>query len=203
MKLPDGQNFNRVITYMEWSGNLKSPRDWAKIIYEDCLKMGIKPTRSVVDSSMFNPSSDYGKSIATLFMDEWKTLNGDDSWLLLGRGTKDRIGRKATAHDWLSIAPDGLPYWLITKNCHQLLITLPDLQEDEHNREDVDTDGLDDPYDSVTYYLYGGVKFIGVKAGAINYGQGVAPVRVQFDKKGEQVPVDLAAKFAGQYEKNT
>lgn len=202
MKLPDGQNFHRVITYNEWSGNLKRPKEWAKIIYEDCVIMGIKPRRGIADSSMFNPSSDYGKSISTLFMEEWKDLNGGDSWLMLGKGTKDRIGRKATTHDWLSIAPDGLPYWLITENCHQLLETLPTLQVDEHNFEDVDTDGLDDPYDSVTYYLYGGVKFIGVKAGTINYSQGIAPVKVQFDNKGNQVPFS-AEDFAKMYDKNT
>lgn len=200
MKLPDGQNFHRVITYNEWSGNMKRPKEWAKIIYEDCLKMGIKPQRGIADSSMFNPSSDYGKSISALFMDEWRTLNGDNSWLMLGRGTKDRIGRKATTHDWLSIAPDGLPYWMITENCYQLLTTLPILQVDEHNFEDVDTDGLDDPYDSCTYYLYGGVKFIGVKAGTINYNQGIAPVKVQFNTKGEQIPFS-AEDFAKQYDK--
>lgn len=199
MKLPDGQNFNRVIIYKEWSGNMKQPREWARIIFEDCLKMGIKPTRGIADSSMFNPSSDYGKSISDLFMEEWKVLNGDH-WLRLGKGTKDRIGRKATMHDWLSIAPDGLPYMLITENCHQLLTTLPILQIDEHNPEDVDTEGLDDPYDSVTYYLYGGVKFIGVRAGAINYGQGTPQAKVQFNKEGEQVPLD-ASEFAKQYEK--
>lgn len=201
MKLPDGQNFNRLITYMEWSGNSKRPKEWAKIIYEDCLKMGIKPQRGIADSSMFNPSSDYGKSISSLFMDEWKALNNGDSWLSLGRGTKDRIGRKATTHDWLSTAPDGLPYWLITENCFQLLTTLPILQIDEHNFEDVDTQGLDDPYDSVTYYLYGGVKFIGVKAGALNYGQGTPHARVQFNKQGEQIPFD-PQEFANMYPKD-
>ncbi len=202
MKLPDGQNFNRVITYMEWSGNLKRPREWAKIIFSDCLKLGIRPKTGIADSSMFNPSSDYGKSIADLFMDEWRILNGENSWLLLGRGTKDRIGRVATAHDWLSQAPDGLPYWMITKNCFQLLTTLPILQVDEHNFEDVDTTGLDDPYDSATYYLYGGVKFIGIKSGPLNYGQGATPVRVQFNKQGEQIPLDVS-EFQKMYPKNT
>jgi len=202
MKLPDGQNFNRVITYMEWSGNLKTPREWAKIIYEDCLKMGIKLTKGIADSSIFNPSSDYGKDIAAIFMEEWRKLNAGDSWLTLGKGTKDRKGRVATAHDWLSIAPDGLPYWMITQNCYQLLTTLPILQVDEHNFEDVDTTGLDDPYDSATYYLYGGVKFIGIKAGAFTYGQGATPVKVQFNKDGQQIPLDVN-EWNKMYPKNT
>lgn len=200
MKLPDGQNFNRVITYMEWAGNLKRPKEWAKIIYEDCVKIGIRPQRSIADSSMFNPSSDYGTSISKLFMDEWKTLNNGNSWLMLGKGTKDRIGRKATMHDWLSIAPDGLPYWLITENCYHLLRTLPILLIDEHNLEDVETDGEDDNYDSVSYWLYGCVKFIGVKAGALNYGQGNVPVKVEFNKKGEQIPLN-SEEWAKMYPK--
>lgn len=198
MKLPDGQNFNRVITYKEWSGNLKTPREWAEIIYKDCTLMGIKPTKGIVDSSMFNPSSDNGKDIARLFMDKWRELNNGESWLLLQKATKDRHGRKATTHNWLSIAPDGLPYWLITENCYQLKITLPILRTDEHDFEDVDTDGLDDPYDSATYYLYGGVKFIGVKAGAFTYGQGPALAKVQFNRQGEQIPFS-AEDFAKQY----
>lgn len=191
MKLPDGQNFNRVITYKEWGGNLKTPREWAGIIYEDCLKMGIKPNRGIVDSSMFNPSSDYGKSIADLFTSEWRQLNGDNPWITLQKGTKDRIGRVATTHNWLSLAPDGLPYWMITENCFHLLTTLPALLIDEHNPEDVETEGNDDNYDSVSYFLYGGVKFIGVKAGAFNYGQGTPFAKVEFNKQGQQIPFDV------------
>lgn len=193
MKLPNGENFNRVITYKEWSGNLKRPREWAKIMYEDCIKMGIKPTKGIADSSMFNPTSDYGKAISDLFMDEWRALNGDNMWISLQKGTKDRIGRVATTHDWLSLAPDGLSYWMITKNCIQLITTLPALLIDEHNPEDVDTTGLDDPYDSVSYFLYGGIKFIGVKAGAVTLGQGATPVKPQFNKEGQQLPFDSKA----------
>lgn len=198
MKLEDGQNFHRVITYKEWAGNQKTPDTWAEIIYKDCVTMGIKPVRGDCDSSMFNPASDYGRSIADLFRDKWKELH-KDNWITLSKGTKDRIGRKATTHNWLSIAPDKLPYWMITENCYQLLSTLPQLIIDEHNLEDIDTNGPDDPYDSTGYFLYK-IKFISVKAGAHIYKVAAIPIRVQFTKDGQQIPFQVQ-DFAEQYKK--
>lgn len=138
MKTKDGQNFHRIITYKEWAGNQTTPDDWAEKIYKDCITMGITPAYGVVDSAMFTPSSDFGKPISKMFTDKWKELNGDRMWITLKKGTKDRIGRKAATHNWLSIAPDKLPYWMITENCQYLLDTLPQLITDEHRIEDVD-----------------------------------------------------------------
>lgn len=197
MKTADGQNFNRVITYKEWCGNKKNPDKWAEIIYKDCTKMAIKPLADRVDSSMFNPSSDYGNSIEKLFHNKWKELNKDQAWIPLKKGTKDRVGRKATVHNWLSLAPDGLPYWLITENCKWLLETLPQLITDEHNLEDVDTDGPDDPYDSASYFLYSDVKFIAVKAGAHTMG-GVVKLQPRWDAQGRDLglrPDDFGAVY--------
>lgn len=191
MKTEDGRNFTRVITYKEWAGNRKAPDEWSTIIYNDCLKMGIKPEHGVVDSSMFNPTSDYGRSIADLFMDKWKDLNSKQAWISLKKGTKDRKGRKAATHNWLSIAPDDLPYWMITENCKYLIETIPTLIVEENNPEDIDTEGPDDPYDSATYYLYT-VKFISVRKGVLPYKSYTIPQRVQWNKKGDkQMPLDI------------
>lgn len=191
MKTEDGRNFTRVITYKEWAGNRKAPDEWASVIYNDCLKMGIKPEYGVVDSSMFNPTSDYGRSIADLFMDKWKDLNSKQAWISLKKGTKDRKGRKAATHNWLSIAPDDLPYWMITENCKYLIETIPTLIVEENNPEDIDTEGPDDPYDSATYYLYT-VKFISVRKGVLPYKSYTIPQRVQWNKKGDkQMPLDI------------
>lgn len=197
MKTADGQNFLRVITYYEWAGNKKTPDTWAEKMYLDCIKYGIKPKRGDTDSSMFNPSSDYGKAISDLFMDKWKELNSNQYWIPLAKGTKDRIGRKATAHNWLSVAPDGLPYWIITENCTQLTNTLPALIVDENNLEDVDTDGPDDPYDSVTYFLYK-VKFLSVKAGPHNYKKNSTIEKIKYNMVGQQIafsPDDFAKQY--------
>lgn len=183
MKTEDGQNYNRVITYREWCGNLHTPDYWAEKIFTDCQKMGIHPTDGVADSSMFNPSSDYGNAISDLFMRKWKSLNKDKAWLRLRRGTKDRIGRKAATHNWLSLGPDNLPYWMITENCFWLLETIPNLIVDENNLEDVDTTGPDDPYDSSTYYLYG-VKFVAIKPGSFSLRPDLIKKHLSLDGEG-------------------
>jgi phage terminase large subunit len=198
MKLPDGQNFHRVITYREWAGNTKTPNQWAEIIYNDCVAMGVKPIRGDCDNAMFDPSSDYGKSISKLFMDKWKELH-KDHWVTLTKCSKNRIGRKATVHNWLSMAPDGLSYWMITENCYWLLETLPALITDKNNPEDINTDGPDDPYDSTGYFLYK-IKFISVKAGTLAYKTSAIPIRVQFTKDGQQIPFQVQ-DFAEQYKK--
>lgn len=159
----DGQSFNRVVIYKEWYGKFLNPEEWAEKIYRE------KPLRffkgGVADSSMFNPQSDGSTSIADLMQRKWSKLNGR-RWITLKRGTRNRVARVATLHNWLSMAPDGLPYLLITEDCNHLIRTIPKLIYDEHNVEDVDTDGEDHPYDSITYGL-SAVKFIPAHIGGI------------------------------------
>lgn len=197
MKTESGQNFTRIITHKEWCGNQKTPHQWAKIIYEDCLIMGIRPKRCDPDSSMFNPSSDYGQSISALFSQKWRELNGGSAWVTMSPGTKDRKGRKAATHNWLSRAPDKLPYWIMTESCVQLASTLPELIIKENDPEDVDTDGPDDPYDAATYFIYK-VKFVSAKAGALSYKAGERTSVIQYDKEGQQLGLD-PNEFAKMY----
>lgn len=200
MTLEDGQNFHRVITYREWAGNLKTPDQWATIIYNDCIQIGIKPLRGDCDSAMFNTQTDGSKAISKLIMEKWKELNGGEYWVPLAPGTKNRIGRKATVHNWLSMAPDDLPYWIIGTNCRWLHQTLPELIYDENRPEDVDTEGPDDPYDSVGYFLTK-VKFISIKKGVLPYKSGARAQRVAWTKDGkQQLGLDIS-EFAKQYER--
>src|SRR5207248_10618280 len=55
--------------------------------------------------------------------------------------------------DFLADGPDGRPYLQVFSNCTQLIRNLPALVHDEHNVEDVDTDGPDDEYDALRYGL--------------------------------------------------
>lgn len=198
MKTEDGRNFTRVITYKEWAGNLKTPHQWAELMYKDCIAMGIKPVRGDCDPSMFNPTSDNSKPISKLFMEKWKELNNNEPWVLLTQGTRNRQGRKATLHNWLSNGPDDLPYYMITDNCKQLLLTIPRLEVKENEPSDIDTDGPDDPYDSVTYFLTK-VKFISVKAGVLPYKSYAQPQRVAWTPDGkQQIGLDVN-EFAEQY----
>lgn len=159
-----GETFNRVITYKEWYGKFKYPDDWAETIYNDTN--GRLFREGFADSSMFNPKTDGSTSIAGLIERKWEDLHGN-FWLKLKPGTKNRLERVATVHNWLQMAPDGLPYWLISENCHHLIRTLPQLVYDKYNLEDVDTEGEDHPYDAASYGL-ASVRFIPVSLGGIN-----------------------------------
>jgi phage terminase large subunit len=158
-----GTVFNRIIVYKEWYGKFKDPREWAKIIYETSEVKNYKEV--VADSAMFNTQTDGSKPIAKLMEDEWDILC-KRHWITVKAGTKNRIGRVATLHNWLSIAPDGLPYMLVTESCPNLIRTLPLLVHDPYKVEDVDTTGEDHLYDALGYGL-SAVKFISAKIGSV------------------------------------
>jgi len=159
----NGLAFNRVVVYKEWYGKYLNPEEWAEKIYKE------KPVKfyryGVADAAMFNTQTDGSISIADLMQNKWKKLN-KGNWVTLRRGTRNRIARVATLHNWLSIAPDGMPYLIITENCNHLIRTIPGLVHDEHNIEDVDTDSEDHLYDCLTYGL-SMVKFIPAHLGGV------------------------------------
>jgi len=161
----EDQVFNRVIVYKEWYGKKKNPDEWADIIYKS--RSVPKFRECVADSSMFNPQSDGSTPIIKLMGTRWRELNGGRSWVTYKRGTKNRIGRVATLHNWLSIAPDGLPYMLITESCQHLVRTIPLMIYDEYNVEDVDTQGEDHLYDALTYGL-SAIRFIPSTIGGVS-----------------------------------
>jgi len=197
-KTEDGQNFQRIITYKEWAGNQKTPNEWAEIIYKDCQIMGIKPTKGIGDSSMFDPPSAGGKSISDLMRDKWRELN-KEPWGFMQRGTKNRIGRVATVHNWLSMGPDGLPYWMITESCKYLIESLPALIYDEFKVDDVNTKSDDHGYDSISYFLYE-VPFVSIKSGVLPYKSYTDNKRVQWTDDGMKQIAFSPKDFSEQYE---
>lgn len=200
MKLSDEQKFTRLITFKEWCGSEKKPDEWAEIIYNDCLKLGIKPDRGYPDSAMLDALQDGSISIGKQFEKKWRELNGGDMWVILTRTAKHRPARIALTFNWLSIAPDKLPYAMFTSNCSYLITSLPKLRWDDVKLDDV-AEGDDHGWDGWSYGAIQ-VKFIGIKAGPINYSQGVAPIKVQFNKQGQQIPFD-SSEWQKMYEKNT
>lgn len=155
-----GDKFNRVVTYQEWYGTEKEPHKWADTIYSnaECRKF----RKGYADPSMFNVKTDGSVSIAEEMMKRFRLLN-KRHWITIDKGSRNRIQRVATTHNWLSQAPDGLPYWLITENCINLIRTLPMLVYNEaagKAKEDVDSTMEDHCWDSVSYFL-SMVKFIG------------------------------------------
>ncbi|MCP3681661.1 MAG: hypothetical protein GY861_03130 [bacterium] len=195
MKTDDGQKFNRVITYNEWAGNQINPEGWAEKIYKDTMNHyddALTYMFGYCDPAMFNPGQDGSVSIAKRMTDKWRKLNGDN-WTPLKPGTRNRLSRVATVHDWLSIAPDGRPYWMVTENCNYLINSLPLLiyNDTKGNKDDVDTDSDDHGYDSISYFLTQ-VKFIGIKTGFLDISSKViAPAVTPRDKDGNELAFDL------------
>lgn len=160
VKLTDGTTFNRVWTYKVIDGTEKTPEVWAKEIME---KVNLDQFAWIkADPAMFHRSPDGSLAIADRFKNVW----GKNGYKLQP-ANNDRIGGWAIMHNWLSLAPDGLPYWLITEDCHNLITTLPELVHDENKVEDLDTNTEDHWADALRYCLVH-VKYIKAKVGAVN-----------------------------------
>lgn len=156
----DDTEFYRLTTFMEISGTNKIPREWATEIHDKLPAYGISISdigwiRG--DPAMFTKLSDLSMSIA----DQFKREN-----ITIRPASNDRVGGWVMMHNWLSIAPDGLPYWQITENCSELIRTLPTLVTDEHDVEDLDTDGLDHWADAARYSIKH-LKWIDARVGGV------------------------------------
>lgn len=203
MQTADGQKYTQLITYREWYGNQKTPKEWAKIIYEDCLKIDRVPLYGVSDPATHAPLQSGDQSISSMFEDEWKALNKGNHWATFKRGsnsgTNSRIGRVGMMHEWLSINPSSkLPYWLVTENCSNLIRTVPMLVHDDAQPEAYDTHGEDHSADSCSYGLEK-IRFTAVKPGTTTYGQ-IEKAKVVFNKEGQELAIDPKA-FSAMYAK--
>lgn len=162
----EGVKFRRVVTYQEVYSKVgdtvvgRTPREWAEIISD---RVDLKEYRWIqADPAMFTKGQDGSISIADQFgmgVEEFKRL--------MQPASNDRIGGWENLHNWLSIAPDGLPYWIITENCQDLIRTLPQIVHDETNVEDVDTGGEDHAPDAARYMLKR-VTWIDAKVGGLS-----------------------------------
>lgn len=187
----EGKKFFRATTFAEIYGVDKMPKEWGKII-EDKLTDYNLTLNDVswlrCDNQIFNPQLDKSKSIADQFIDY-----NDKFRTLLKPASKERIGGWENLHNWLSIAPDGLPYWQITENCINLIRTLPSLIHDENKVEDIDESGEDHASDSCRYQ-FKHLKWIDAKLGGVMHkgGEKIQLKTAEFigDK---QVPIDLSA----------
>ncbi len=154
--------FTRILTFQECYGVEKSPGEWAKEIAE---KINLdKLTWIQCDNQIFNPLLDTSASIADQFYASDSRFYGK-----LLPASKDRINGWENMHKWLSIAPDGFPYWLIMENCVNLIKEIPDLQHDDINVEDtMQGQGILDHASDESRYMLKAVKFIDAKLGGVN-----------------------------------
>lgn len=164
--------FMRKITFQEVYGTEKTPGEWAEIIKR---KVDLDELSWIMcDNQIFTPMNDNSMSIFEQF------CKADPRFRLLMRpATKDRVGGWENMQNWLSIAPDGLPYWMITENCINLIKEIPDAIHDEDKPEDLTAEfdhALDDQR-----YDFSNIKWIDAKLGAIIR-------RGEFDKTHKTIP---------------
>lgn len=134
--------FNRVWIYREISGTERTPQEWSGEIIKCVVLKQFDWIRG--DPAMFHRNEDGSRSIADQFQEMGVSILPANN---------DRIGGWTVVKNWLSLAPDGLPYLIISEQCNGLITTLPDLVHDEKNVEDVDTDGPDHHSDALRYLL--------------------------------------------------
>jgi phage terminase large subunit len=151
MKTTDGVAFKRLVTWREWYGIEKNPGEWAEMIYKSLSGSGIlKITGAYADPSMCVRVQDGGLAVSDQMQETWQKQHGR-FWVQIQKALNKRIPRIAIMHDWLSEAPDGMPYWVITEDCPNLIRTLPLLVYDDSKLEDIDTLSEDHGYDSCGY----------------------------------------------------
>lgn len=181
----EGTKFNRARTFLEVYGTDKTPRDWATIIKERIKDFNVKLddiTWIQGDPAMFKDADDGSIGIADLFKNDGIRLVSADN---------DRVGGWTVMHNWLSIAPDGLPYWQITSNCVNLVRTLPELVHDETKVEDVDTESEDHAPDAHRY-LFKKLKWVDAKLGGILPADRRSGARTANMIRDKQVAIDLS-----------
>lgn len=98
----------------------------------------------VADPAMWIRQADSGKAIAVTYAENGVKLN---------QASNERLSGWERVHEMLRDAEDGKPYLQVFETCTQLVKNLPALVYDQHQVEDVDTDGPDDEADALRYGL--------------------------------------------------
>lgn len=166
----EGVKYHRARTFLEVYGTDKTPHEWAEKIKASCTGAGLKIddiTWIQGDPAMFTKGQDNSISIA----DQFKR---DD--IIIRPASNDRVGGWENLHNWLSLGPDGIPYWQITENCVNLIRTLPELVHDENKVEDVDTTGEDHAPDDQRYQ-FKALKWINANVGGHIHSQPRTTIR--------------------------
>lgn len=158
------KSWYRAKTFCEVYGTDKTPKEWAleirkQLTFYNIAFKDISWIRG--DPAMFTKSLDNSISISDQFKENFVNIRP---------ASNDRIGGWEVLHKWLSIAPDGIPYWQITSNCINLVRTLPELVHDDIKLEDVDTEGEDHAPDDARY-MFKHLKWLDGGLGAARQGQ--------------------------------
>jgi len=195
----NGLIFNRIITFKEVSGgNNLSPHEQVERIAPviDYTKTNI----TYYDNSMKTPQADSSMSVIDQFDHAWRAKGIRVNFQ---PGTTKRKAGWVALDNWMRIAPDGLPYWLIYKGCKELIRTIPLLVPKENDIDDLEKCDSDHWIDCCSYCLVH-QKWIDAKAKLIQFKDKFdIPSRKSFmvDKKG-QIPAIKIKDFIGEPDKD-
>jgi PBSX family phage terminase large subunit len=185
------QSFFRAKTFFECYGIKKRPEEWSEEIREKLRLYDLTLTdigAVWADPSIFRKMNDMSKGIHDQFVD------ADERWRKMQPANNDRKNGWQVMRQWLSLAPDGMPYWQVTSNCKHLIETLPTLQHDENNVEDVDTEGEDHAGDAMRY-MFKHTKWLDGRVGAAKENQGdkraETGIFLQKNDAGQEILISL------------
>ncbi|HEU5488532.1 MAG TPA: phage terminase large subunit [Candidatus Nitrosotalea sp.] len=187
-------SFYRARTFFEIHGTDKKPEEWSNEI-----KTKLRTFNLVLDDiswvradpKIFSKGDDGSISIRDQFVE------ADSRWRLIKPANNDRISGWNIVRNWLSLAPDGIPYWQITSNNEALITNLPSLIHDENVVEDVETTrkfGIDDDDADAMRYQFKHLKWIGTKSGGVKEDQEGRKEKTQFfarmDDEHQQISIN-------------
>lgn len=125
------------------------PSDVAKMIAKETVNLlrrfpGLRLGKTVGDPAMWGTDSGTGESIARTFQRNGVSMIEADNQRVLGW---------SRFREWLAIAPDGIPWLVISPDCRYTHRTLPTLIIDKNDPEDLNTKGEDHAADTIRYGL--------------------------------------------------
>lgn len=143
-----------IVVYREWYGSTGEPNVGLKM---DAVRVarGIAertPQGETIRYSVLDPACKAFTGVGPTIMETF-ALNGVPA----APGDNTRIARRGALGGWDQVRQrlvgddDGRPMLLVFNTCKDLIRTLPALQHDQTNPEDVDTDGEDHAPDALRY----------------------------------------------------
>lgn len=158
----DQYKFHRIKTFLEIYGTDKTPKEWGEAIREkirffDLYLGDIAWVQA--DPAIFNKGTDGSIAIRDQFIET------NEGYRVLRSGSNDRIPGWANMHKWLSIAPDGKPYWQIAENCTNLIREMGAAVYDDNKIEDLEAE-YDHALDESRYCLKA-LKWLDGNVGAV------------------------------------
>lgn len=113
--------------------------EWLEPEFRDGIRF-----QGIADPAIFDESR--GESVEAQLR---KTFTG----VIFRKADNTRYAGKMNFHEYLKFDENGQPKLQVFNTCNDFIRTIPTLVYDDHDVEDIDTDGEDHIYDESRYYL--------------------------------------------------